>query len=112
MFVFLCYNEWHQIQQMPFSRFEFSAVPGAFGAHHVCRINEMNEWKDEPMGSIELRTLKDVNELIGAAQDVDEPVVVYDGEGECLVAMRPAVFERILFDTDLLNQVGREFLRL
>ena len=55
------------------------------------------------MGSIELRTLSNASALVAAAQETDEPVIVYDGEDECLVAMRPAVFERILFDSDLLN---------
>lgn len=64
------------------------------------------------MGSIELRTLSDVTALIAAAHSVDEPVSVFDGDDECLVAMRPAVFERILFDTDLLNNAEREALHL
>lgn len=62
------------------------------------------------MGSIELRTLSDVAALVGKAHETDEPVVVYDGTSECLVAMRPAVFERILFDTDLLNCADRSTL--
>ena len=62
------------------------------------------------MGSIELRTLSDVNALIATAHETDEPVLVFDGEDECLVAMRPAVFERILFDSDLLNQSNRSTL--
>lgn len=64
------------------------------------------------MGSIELRTLSDVSALIGAAHETDEPVVVLDGESECLVAMRPTVFERILFDTNLLNQIDRSTLHI
>lgn len=62
------------------------------------------------MGSIELRTLSNVNALVAAAYETDEPVIVYDGEDECLVAMCPAVFERILFDSDLLNQLDRSTL--
>lgn len=64
------------------------------------------------MGSIELRTLSNVEELVAQAQAADEPVIVFDDESECLVAMRPAVFERILFDSDLLNREGRESLHL
>ena len=64
------------------------------------------------MGSIELRALSDITALIAAVHDVDEPISVFDGDDECLVAMRPAVFERILFDTDLLNGVEREALHL
>lgn len=62
------------------------------------------------MGSIELRTLSNANALVAAAHETDEPVIVYDGEDECLVAMRPAVFERILFDSSLLNQSDRATL--
>ena len=47
------------------------------------------------MGSIELRTLSNASALVAAAHETDEPVIVYDGEDECLVVMRPAVFERI-----------------
>lgn len=64
------------------------------------------------MGSIELCALHNVGELVGAAHDSDEPIIVHDDGGECLVVMRPAVFERILFDTNLLNQMDRESLRL
>lgn len=64
------------------------------------------------MGSIDLRTLSETKTLIAAAHDSDEPIIVLDGEDECLVAMSPAVFERILFDTDLLNSTKRESLHL
>lgn len=64
------------------------------------------------MGSIELRTLSDIAALVGAAYESDEPIVLFDGEDECLVAMRPSVFERILFDTDLLNRADRSTLYL
>ena len=59
-----------------------------------------------------LDSVKDVRSLVGLAQENDEPIVVFDGEDECLVAMRPAVFERILFDTDLLNCMDRDELHL
>lgn len=64
------------------------------------------------MGSIELRALSGVEALVAEAHGTDEPVLVFDGEDECLVAMRPAVFERILFDTSLLNCESRESLHL
>ena len=64
------------------------------------------------MGSVDLSALSGVEMLVAAAHDVDEPVVVYDGSDECLVAMRPAVFERILFDANLLNSSNRETLHL
>ena len=64
------------------------------------------------MGFVELRALSGTEDLIAIAYNADEPVVVFDGEDECLVAMRPAVFERILFDSDLLNRSEREMLHL
>ncbi len=50
----------------------------------------------------------DIRSLVGLAQSSDEPFVVYDGDDECLVAMRPAVFERLLFDTHLLNSAYQD----
>ena len=64
------------------------------------------------MGSIELRAISGVEPLIAAVHESDEPVTVFDGEDECLIAMSPAVFERILFDGDLLNSASRETLHL
>ena len=59
-----------------------------------------------------MRALSGVETLVAAAHETDEPIIVFDGEDECLVAMRPAVFERILFDSDLLNSASRETLHL
>lgn len=64
------------------------------------------------MGTIEMRELSDVKALVAEAHGSDEPLIVFDGEDECLIAMRPAVFERILFDTGLINAQRRETLRL
>ena len=55
------------------------------------------------MGTCALNSIDDVRALVGLAQASDEPLIVFDGDDECLIAMRPSVFERILFDTDLLN---------
>ena len=62
------------------------------------------------MDTCVLDAFDDVRTLVACAQATDEPLVVFDGEDECLVAMRPAVFERILFDSDLLNQSNRSTL--
>ena len=62
------------------------------------------------MGTIVLQELCGLRDLVAQAQQLDEPVIVFDGEDECLVAMRPPVFERILFDSDLLNCENRESL--
>ena len=55
------------------------------------------------METVALNKLDNARQLVAQAQAAEEPIVVFDGEDECLVAMRPAVFERILFDTNLLN---------
>ena len=59
-----------------------------------------------------LSSLESVRALVARAQVSDEPVVVFDGEDECLVAMRPTVLERILFDTSLLNCEDRTAMHL
>lgn len=64
------------------------------------------------MGTIELSALENVGMLVNEVHRTDEPIVVLDGDDECLIAMRPAVLERILFDCDLLNSVNRPMLRL
>ena len=64
------------------------------------------------METCKLQDLENLQGLVTQAQASDEPVIVFDGEDECLVAMRPSVFERILFDGDLLNCEKRETLHL
>ena len=64
------------------------------------------------MDTCMLDSVDSVRSLVSLAQNGDEPLVVFDGDDECLVAMRPAVFERILFDTNLLNCTNRESLSL
>ena len=64
------------------------------------------------METITMNSVQDVRTLVGKAHETDEPVIVLDGDDECLVAMRPAVFERILFDSNLLNCSNRESIML
>ena len=64
------------------------------------------------MGTCSLNSIEDVHMLVGLAQSSEEPLIVFDGDDECLIVMRPAVFERILFDTDLLNCADRASLCL
>ena len=52
-----------------------------------------------------------VRELVQAAHRTGMPIAVRDGADECLIALTPEMFERILFDTALLNMEGRETLR-
>ena len=64
------------------------------------------------MGSVSLCALNGIDGLVACVHEADEPVVVFDGADECMIAMRPAVFERILFDSNLLNQTPRDDLHL
>jgi len=64
------------------------------------------------METCTIQTIGSTRELVSLAQGADAPVVVFDGEDECLVAMRPSVFEHILFDIDRLNLEERKTLRL
>ena len=59
-----------------------------------------------------LKSSESVQSLVKKAHALNEPIAVYDGDDECLVAMSPAVFERLLFDTHLLNCEDRESLCL
>ncbi len=63
------------------------------------------------MGSIELCAIADIRTLVSRAYEIDEPIVVSDSDDDCLVVMKPSVFERILFDSDLLNWENRESMR-
>ena len=64
------------------------------------------------METYKLQELENLNGLVSRAQMSDEPLIVFDEDDECLIAMRPSVFERILFDSDLLNSGKRETLHL
>lgn len=64
------------------------------------------------METCTVQELGSFQNLVIHAYAVDEPVVVFDGEDECLVAMRPSVFERILFDVERFDGVCRQTLRL
>ena len=59
-----------------------------------------------------INDFENVRNLVSCTHATDEPVIVFDGEDECLIAMRPQVFERILFDSDLLNCEKREAFHL
>lgn len=48
-----------------------------------------------------------ISDLVADAHRYDEPLVIFDGDDECMVAMRPAVFERMLFDSKLIESCGR-----
>ena len=64
------------------------------------------------MKTIEIEKINDVRELVSAAHAVDNPMVVYDGADEALVAMSPAVFERIITEGALLSATDRTTFRL
>lgn len=56
----------------------------------------------------DLESIGDVRELVTAAQMADDPLVMTESGDECLVLMRPAIFERILFDNERWAGVPRE----
>ena len=64
------------------------------------------------MKTIEMEQINDVRELVSAAHAADNPMVVYDGADEALVAMSPAVFERIITEGALLTATDRTTFRL
>ena len=53
-----------------------------------------------------IQEVKDLRGLIMLVQAADEPAVVCDGEDECLVAMRPRVFEDIVFNVERMKREG------
>lgn len=75
-------------------------------------LSKENDRREHLMDTCNLDKLTQARDLVSLAQGSDEPVVVFDGEDECLVAMRPAVFERILFETNQLNCGKRGSLHL
>ena len=64
------------------------------------------------MDTLLLENYPTTESLVRETYKIGQPVAVSDGASECLVAMTPEVFERILFDTALLNLTDRETLRL
>lgn len=64
------------------------------------------------MKTFEMEKISDVRELVSAAHAADNPMVVYDGADEALVAMSPAVFERIITEGALLTATDRTTFRL
>ena len=63
------------------------------------------------MDTLLLDNCPNTQDLIRKAHEDCLPVAVSDGVDECLIAMTPAVFERILFDTAVLNTGDRTTLR-
>ena len=59
------------------------------------------------MKTFEIEKINGVRELVAEAHATGNPVVVYDGADEALVAMSPAVFERFLVDGALLSATDR-----
>ncbi|HAM15959.1 MAG TPA: hypothetical protein DCP91_08920 [Eggerthellaceae bacterium] len=56
--------------------------------------------------------LNDIKSLIAAVHAEDDPIVVFNAGEECLVAMRPAIFERILVEGAQVAAEDRRSLRL
>ncbi len=64
------------------------------------------------MNTYTIEEMPNLADLVKMAHASDDPLVVYDGDDECLVAMRPAVFERILFEGEALNSQVRSTMHL
>ena len=64
------------------------------------------------MKTCEIQDLGSLRELVARAFSVREPILVTDGDDECLVVMRPSVFEDVLIGTERLERAGRRSLRL
>ena len=64
------------------------------------------------MKAFELEKISDVREMVAVVHATANPVVVYDGADEALVAMSPAVFERFLTDGAALTATDRSTFRL
>ena len=57
------------------------------------------------MEAVTLDTCASVHEMASLAYTANDPVSIIDSDSnsECLVVMTPSVFERILFDSGLVN---------
>ena len=55
------------------------------------------------MEAVTLEKCASVRDLASIAYEANDPVSIIDGNDECLVVMTPGVFERILFDSGLIN---------
>ena len=59
------------------------------------------------MQPVSLDAVQQTVSLMNLAQLSDEPVIVLDGDRECLVALSPRVLDRLLFDINLRNCADR-----
>ena len=55
------------------------------------------------MKAVTVEECASVQEAMDVAYQADDPVSIVDDQDECLVVMTPDVFERILFDSSLMN---------
>ena len=57
------------------------------------------------MEAVTLDSCASVREMASLAYKANDPVSIIDGDSnnECLIVMTPSVFERILFDSGLVN---------
>ncbi len=59
------------------------------------------------MQPIYLDSIPQTTALLNMVRLSDEPVIVLDGDHECMVALSPNVLDRLLFDINLLNCTDR-----
>lgn len=64
------------------------------------------------MHTFELSNDNNMNGLISAIHESNDPLVVSEDGAECFIAMKPTVFEHILFGTDELDRTDRVTMRL
>ena len=64
------------------------------------------------MENCTIQDLAHVEDLVKKAHACKGPCVVRDGDDECLVAMAPAVFERILFEGEQLTAQTRSTMHV
>ena len=64
------------------------------------------------MDTLLLEDYPKTDDLLKRVYEGDLPVALSDGASECLIVMTPEAFERILFDTTLLNLDDRRPLKL
>jgi|GEM_PF-1530855 len=99
------------MEQVP-PRSSSPSVPGGVARRSPSRLRTGSEGKVGGMKTFELEKINDVREMVAVAHAEGNPVVVYDGADEALVAMSPAVFERFLTDGAVLGATDRTTFRL
>lgn len=62
------------------------------------------------MDAYALDAVQNTAQLVHWVQRSNDPVLVFEGRSECLVAMRPTVFERLLRQSEGLSREARSLM--